>query len=65
MSGMLDGIGQEQIAATLSRNEWSVILTALYEAHMPLKLTSPVAGKVQMLLLPRQHVPAREETRHE
>jgi hypothetical protein len=61
MSGTLpNGIGEEQITGTFSRQEWSTILGALYEAPLPLKLTGRLAGKVQALLAP-QPVPSREE----
>lgn len=62
MSGQLpDGIGQEQVAVTLNRAEWGVVIAALYEAALPLKLSGPVVNKVQQQLAP-QPTPAREET---
>lgn len=62
MSGMLpDGIGAQLVAVTLNRTEWGVVIAALYEAALPLKLSGPVVNKVQQQLAP-QPTPAREET---
>lgn len=63
MSGMLpDGIGAQLVAVTLNRTEWGVVIAALYEAALPLKLSGPVVNKVQTQLAPQQSAPAREET---
>ena len=61
MSGLPDGIGQEQVAVTLNRAEWGVVVAALYEAPLPAKLTMPVASKMQQQIAP-QPTPAREAT---
>jgi hypothetical protein len=45
MSG--NNIAPQQISLTLAEGEWSVVLSALYEAALPMKLTAPVANKVQ------------------
>jgi hypothetical protein len=56
-----NGVGEEQITGTFSRQEWSTMLAALYEAPLPLKLTGRLAGKVQQLLAP-QTAPVKEGT---
>lgn len=56
-----DGIGQEQVAVTLNRAEWGVVVAALYEAPLPLKLSGPVVNKVQTQLAP-QPAAAKEAT---
>lgn len=63
MSGMPDGIGQQQITLTLSSNEWGIIRAGLYE--LPAKVAVPVIGKIERLIaeeIQRQQTPTREAT---
>jgi hypothetical protein len=39
-----------QITVTLAEAEWAVVLSALYEAPMPMKMTAPVVNKIQTSL---------------
>jgi hypothetical protein len=60
---MSDGIGPESVSIMLTRQEWGVVVAALYEAPLPLKLTGQVTGKIQMQLQPApQPAPQREGT---
>lgn len=62
MSGTLpDGIGQEPVSCTLTRQQWGIVIAALWEAQMPAKLTVPVNTSLQQQLAPKVTV-AREET---
>ena len=63
MSGTLpDGIGQETVTVRLTRAEWGVVTAALYEAHMPMKLTGPVVVKLQTQLVPQPASQKQEDS---
>lgn len=47
MSGFAPGQGPE-FSVSMTEAEWSVVLAALQEAPMALRLTSPVASKLHM-----------------
>lgn len=68
MSDQLNGVNGNNAQPTLSFAftvaEWSVIRTALYEAPLPAKFTTPVIGKLEQALMQAQNaVTTTEEAR--
>ena len=45
---------QKPLTITLNEGDWSVILSALYEAPVPMKIMAPVANRLQSALAEAQ-----------
>ena len=49
---------QPTLSFSFTVQEWSVIRTALYEAPLPAKCTTPVIGKLEQALMQAQNAQA-------
>jgi hypothetical protein len=53
----------DPLVITLQAQEWSVVLTAVQEAPMPLRLTRPVVDKLERQFQERSAMPSPNEDR--